>query len=342
MRALVAKTSGFAEKRPENTTLKSLKPFIENADIEQRPLKKGQVRIRVKYASVNPSDSLFMQGAYFGQAPESGAPIGFEGVGTVTEAGQGVLPKLLKGRRVAFAVTENGSGSWAEYAIADADTCVPLLPKVSDVDGASMIVNPFTALAIRDIVKQSPSNAFVYNAAASQLGKFLASVTTQANLVGIAVVRRDDQIEDLKARGVKYVLNQKDADFREQLKRVVTKEDPKMFFDAVGGQSSVEIFEGMPFHSRWLNYGLMSDDTPDLKDPSHLIFQRKTIEGFWLKDWLDKTPLWKKMLIINEAQSRFASGEWKTDISAIIPMNEVLKRLPKELAKADGKIFIQP
>ncbi len=78
MRALVAKTSGFAEKRPENTTLKSLKPFIENADIEQRPLKKGQVRIRVKYASVNPSDSLFMQGAYFGQAPESGAPIGFE------------------------------------------------------------------------------------------------------------------------------------------------------------------------------------------------------------------------------------------------------------------------
>ncbi len=342
MKALVAKTSGFAEKHPEDIALKSLKPFLEKAEIEHRPLKKGQVRIQVKYASVNPSDGLFMQGIYYGQAPETGSPVGFEGVGIITEAGPGVLPKLLKGRRVAFAVTEDGSGSWAEYAIADADTCVPLLPKVSDVDGAAMIVNPLTALAIRDIIKQSPSKAFVYNAAASQLGKFLASVTSEAGLIGIAIVRRDDQIEPLKERGVKYVLNQKDADFKEQLERIATKEDPKMFFDAVGGQSSVEIFEGMPSHSRWLNYGLMSDDTPDLKDPSHLIFQRKTIEGFWLKDWLDKTPLWKKLLIINEAQSRFSSGEWKTDVAAIIPMDEVFKRLPKELAKANGKIFIQP
>ena len=50
----------------------------------------------------------------------------------------------------------------------------------------------------------------------------------------------------------------------------------------------------------------------------------------------------EKMATIQEAQKRFASGEWKTDVSAIVPLGEAMQRLPEELAKPNGKVFIKP
>ena len=52
----------------------------------------------------------------------------------------------LIGQRVAFATGVTNWGSWADYAVADAGACIPLMPDISDTDGAAMIVNPLTAL----------------------------------------------------------------------------------------------------------------------------------------------------------------------------------------------------
>ena len=77
----------------------------------------GQVLIKMRRAAINPSDIAFVQG-FYGQERVQGRPAdGFEGVGTVVEAGPGLMGRLLKGRNVGFYVTPDGSGTWAEYAV---------------------------------------------------------------------------------------------------------------------------------------------------------------------------------------------------------------------------------
>ncbi|TIT55737.1 MAG: NADH oxidoreductase, partial [Mesorhizobium sp.] len=80
----------------------------------------------------------------------------------------------LAGKRVAFANGLSNWGAWADYAVAEAASCIPLLDTVRDEDAAAMIVNPLTALAMFDIVKQDGEKAFIMTAGASQLCKLIA------------------------------------------------------------------------------------------------------------------------------------------------------------------------
>jgi len=43
-----------------------------------------------------------------------------------------------------------------------------------------------------------------------------------------------------------------------------------------------------------------------------------------------------------EAQRRFSDGRWATDVTAVVPLEEAVARVPAELAKPNGKVFIAP
>ena len=77
-------------------------------------------------------------------------------------------------------------------------------------------------------------------------------------------------------------------------------------------------------------FGLCLSGHPN---PSRELLDLKKRRQKWLAE---------KMTAIQSAQKRFASGEWQTDVTAIIPLDEVIDRLPEELAKPNGKVFIQP
>ena len=53
-----------------------------------------------------------------------------------------------------------------------------------------------------------------------------------------------------------------------------------------------------------------------------------------------RTGILGKLEAIGQVQDRFASGRWKTDISAKVPLGQVVSDLPKALNKADGKVMI--
>jgi NADPH:quinone reductase-like Zn-dependent oxidoreductase len=45
---------------------------------------------------------------------------------------------------------------------------------------------------------------------------------------------------------------------------------------------------------------------------------------------------------VAEAQKRFSDGRWSTDVTAVVPLSEAMARVPQELAKPNGKVFIAP
>lgn len=340
MRALVCRHDGFRND-PTGFAPEGISDHVELADVPVPVPGEGQALIRMRMAAVNPSDVAFIKGVY-GQPPAKGRPAGFEGVGEVVAAGPDGEAAKYVGKRVAFATGRTGTGTWAEYAVAPVEGLIPLIPAVKDADGAAMVVNPLTALAMFDIVKASGSKAFVYSAATSQLGKLLTGLARDEGFAAIAVVRRQEAVGRLTSLGAAHVLVSDAPDFDAQLRTVCKAEKPVVFLDAVTGKLGGRVFAAMGNGARWIIYGRMDTGATGIPEPGQLIFQDKRIEGFWLTKWMrDQTPD-KRFAIVMAAQTRFATGAWTTDVTEIVPLGEAVARLPAALARPDGKVFITP
>lgn len=340
MYALTLNSGGYSNETT-GMALPDLSPYVTGHDIAVPQPKSGQVLIRTSLASINPSDVMFIKGLY-GQPRVEGHPAGFEGVGEVVASGGGFMANRLKGKRVAFVASP--SGSWAEYAVAEAATCIPLRSDVRDEDGAAMIVNPLTAYAMFDIVKQYKSKAFVMSAASSQLCKLIAGLAKDEGYRAIGIVRRDEQIAHLKELGAAHVLNSVAPGFGAELRAVLKDEKPRIFLDAVTGTVAAKIFHEMGRKSRWIVYGRLDDKSDTtLAEPGQLIFMDKHIEGFWLVKWMRETSLLRKLSVIRTVQSRFASGAWQTEVAAKIPLRDAHGKLPAALEGAnEGKVYLTP
>ncbi|HEX8418697.1 MAG TPA: NADH oxidase, partial [Sphingomonas sp.] len=107
-----------------------------------------------------PEQRLAMVAARIGES----MPVGNEGAGTVVRAGANAAHLL--DRKVGMI----GGAMYAQYRRIAARDCVPLPDGASAADGASMFVNPLTALGFVETMRLEGHKAIVHTAAASNLG----------------------------------------------------------------------------------------------------------------------------------------------------------------------------
>ncbi len=158
-------------------------------------------------------------------------PVGNEGAGTVVAAGDSPEAQALLGRRVGFA----GDGTYAEYAPAAAQVCLPLPDGASAADGASSFVNPFTALGMVETMRREGHTALVHTAAASNLGQMLNRICLADGIGLVNIVRRPEQADLLRDLGAQHVVDSSAEDFMPRLVEAVRATGATMAFDAIGG-----------------------------------------------------------------------------------------------------------
>src|SRR5712691_2067048 len=200
--------------------LRKYDPTSPQLTVEERPMPRpgpNQVLVKVAAAPINPSDLAFVAGMYATRKPLPTVP-GFEASGTVVAAGTGLLPRMWMGRRVVFAVQGDDDGTWAEFAKASAQQCLPLGNAMSLEQGSMMLVNPLTAWALIGIARRKKAEAIVQTAAGSALGRMIWRLGQWAGLTVINVVRRSEQAEELRKLGMAHVLDSSDPEFETQLK----------------------------------------------------------------------------------------------------------------------------
>ena len=339
MNALILKHDGFAPTR-EGATIETLEPFLDYGSLPVPTPGPGQVLIRIRMASVNPSDLYFIKGEY-GQPRVKGAAAGFEGVGEVVD-GRGLYASYLKGKRVAFVGGVNGSGAWAEYIVVPAATCVVVKPAMRDEDAAGHVVNPVTAWTMFDIVRKSGTKSFIFTAAFSQLGKLMAGIARDNGFAMIAIIRKESQAAHLSELGAKHVLVQSDPEFASKLAALMKSEKPRVLLDAVANQVAADIFNVMPARARWIIYGKLDTEIPSIREPGQFIFMDKKIEGYWLTKWFKHASILEKIRTLRAVQDRFISGAWKTEVVATVKLSDVMQQLPDALRLGDGKVMIVP
>ncbi len=302
----------------------------------------GEVLVRVFASPVNPSDLMFLRGMYGFKKSLPTVP-GFEGSGTVVEAGRGMMAQILKGRRVACAAADAkvAGGMWAEYVVTSAKFCMPLLKRVEIEQGATLLVNPLTAWALMDEARRGRHRAVVQTAAASALGHMIIRLGKKYSIPVINVVRRAAQVDALRAMGADYVVNSSDPGFEAALRSLCHRLGATIGFDAVSGEMSARVLTAQPQGARLIVYGALSLGAVHA-DPSSLIFESKHVEGFWLSAWLRDRGLVGQLRMARQVQGLLAS-ELKTEIQARFPLEQAAQALAQYTANMSaGKVLLVP
>lgn len=280
----------------------------------------GQVLIRMAAAPINPSDIGALAGfSYRGEHTYPFTP-GIEGSGTVVEAGAGLLPRLLNGRRVACGAQMPGDGTWAEYMVTSAPQCVPLNRNVSIEQGAMLLVNPLTALAIFEIAERGKHCVLVSTAAASALGSMLLRIGKRRAVPIIHVVRRQAQVDSIRGQGGQYVLNSSDADFAERLRTMAHRLRATLLLDAIGGNMTETLAEAAPSRSTILLYSRLSLQDSVI-DARIALSKQLRFDGWFLANWLQEKNLFQTLELSRRVQSLLAT-ELQSHVYRRLPLSQ--------------------
>jgi NADPH:quinone reductase-like Zn-dependent oxidoreductase len=312
------------------------------AEREILPLRRGQVLVRIAAAPCNPSDLLLLQGKY-GTLKTLPTVPGWEGAGTVVGSGGGILARWLCGKRVACALRDNRDGTWAEYFVADARDCIPLKREISFDQGASLIVNPFTAYALLQTARKGRHRAAVQTAAASQLGRMLLAMACDADYPLINIVRREAQADLLKSLGAQYVLNSADNGFPGELKSLCKRLGATIAFDAIAGDMTGTLVNAMPRRSVVYVYGALSEQPCRNIDPVEIVFHGKQVRGFYLGNWLRRQGMFGALRAARFIQRSLLEGRIATKTHRRLKLDEVIDGFRQYVQNmTDGKMLVTP
>ena len=314
----------------------------ESLQVTELPLPKpgpGQVLVRVTAAPINPSDLMFVRGLYGVKKPLPAVP-GFEGSGTVVAAGS--LPgRLLVGRRVGCLPTPSTNGTWAEYVVVPMGQCIPLWPRISDEQGASFFVNPFSAWALMELARRGKHKALVQSAAASTLGRMVQKLARKEKLPLVNVVRRAEQEEMLRKLGAEHVINSSEPEFEERLRLRCQELGVSLAFDAVGGAMTGQLARALVDGGTVIVYGGLSEQECRIH-PGEFIFHQKKLEGFWLADFF-KGGFGRDRVRALVDVPLLVGKDFETPVRAKLPLESVAEAL--SMASSDmtsGKVFFTP
>jgi NADPH2:quinone reductase len=232
----------------------TLRLTLEQVALE--PPAADEIIVRVEAAPINPSDlGLLLGPADIGSLRAGGTAerpalsfdvpaqrlagvrarigqslaVGNEGAGTVIAAG--AAARALEGKRVGMI----GGAMFADYRKARAREVVELPEGASAADGASMFVNPLTALGFVETMRREGHKAIVHTAAASNLGQMLQKLCIADGVALVNIVRSAEQAALLRGIGATHVLDSSDADFHERLTDAIAETGATIAFDAIGG-----------------------------------------------------------------------------------------------------------
>ena len=305
-------------------------------DVPQPEPGENQVLVRLRARSINPSDLATVRGLY-GSLPKLPATPGLEGMGEVAAVCDGVR-HLRPGQRV---IPLGVQGTWQEYILAASAQLIPVPDGVSDQTAAQFVVNPLTAwiMTIEELALK-PGEWLLQTAAGSTLGRVVLQIARLRGFKTINVVRRREQVEELKALGADEVICTTDENLNERVKEITGKAGLTKAIDAVGGKTGAAVFQALGRGGVMLVYGLLSMEPMPI-DGGRMIFTTTTIRGFWLSQWLGTAPPERQQAVTGEMLRSMAANEIVPPVEAEYPLADVLAAVEHaERPGRSGKVLL--
>lgn len=155
---------------------------VELPDPEAGP---GEVRIRVRAAAVNPTDTQLRSGARAERLKDVPPPHvpGMDVAGVLEQIGAGVVTELEVGDRVMAIVLPLGTrGGYAERVVVPAESVVRAPRGTTDVEAATLPMNGLTARLALDQLALRPGQTLAVTGAAGAVGGYAVQLGTAEGL----------------------------------------------------------------------------------------------------------------------------------------------------------------
>jgi mitochondrial enoyl-[acyl-carrier protein] reductase / trans-2-enoyl-CoA reductase len=276
----------------------------------------GEVIVKMRAAPINPADLNQIEGKYPIKAELPATP-GFEGAGTVVDAGAGVK-SLTSG---ALVILPHNTGTWRDAIAVKADELVVVPAGIKPVHAAMLKINPMTAWRLlHDYVDLASGDWLIQNAANSAAGRAVIQIARELGYKTVNVVRRPELIDELRAEGGDVVLVEGE-NLRHAVQDAIGGARIRLGLNAVGGESALRLANCLTPESTLVTYGAMS--LQPLKIPNGLlIFKDLRFRGIWINKWYDNATPAQRAEAFQDLFEMAKRGLLQTKVEKAYPLSE--------------------
>lgn len=275
-----------------------------------------EVRVRMRYAPVNPADLNFIEGNY-GRAAHPPSIPGHEGCGEVEAVG----PKVISLEKGDVVIPLLGTGCWSQHLTAAEHHFAKLPPSIDPVQGSMLRINPVTAWhLLTKHVDLEAGDWVAQNAANSGVGRALIQIAKHKGLRTINFVRRAELIPELLELGADAVFLDDDNGVA-QARALLATMPLKLAANAVGGDSAIHLMDLLAHEGMMVTYGAMSRRS--LKVPNKfLIFKNLRLHGLWITKWFEQASSAELYEVLEPLAKMIIHHELFTAVDEVIPMKD--------------------
>lgn len=320
---------------------------LELVELEDPTPGPGQVLIEVEAASVNWSDTMRRRGdAYPFPTPLPFVP-GGEVAGTVAALGPGVDGPPV-GAPVFALVGQDGSGGYAELALANAPMVIPRPDGVPAEEAAAIMVAGGTAMVLlREAARLAEGEVVLVPGAGGGVGQCaiqLARVLGAGTVIGAA--GSQDRRKAAEAAGADHAVDYTAPGWVEQV-RSIAPGGVDVALETVGGSKTSETFAALGPFGRMVVYGF-AGGTPGVLDAAdqHRLFYEpvlnQSITGFNIGAWFGLRPE-RAVAALIELIGLIAQHRVQIPIGEVLPLAEAERAHNLlESRRVTGKIILRP
>ena len=324
MKALICREYG----PPENLTVQDM------PDLEPGP---GEVVVRVRAAGVNFPDALIVQNLYQFKPTPPFSP-GGETAGEVLAVGEGVKRVKVGDRVIALTIW----GGFAEQVLAKQEQVMPMPEGLSFEVAGSLLLTYGTCLhALRDRAQLQPGQTVLVLGAAGGIGIATIELAKAMGARVIAAASTAEKLATCRAQGADEVINYREQNLRDEVKRLTGGRGVDVVMDPVGGDYAEPALRSMAWRGRYLVVGFTDGQIPRL--PLNLVLLKGcAIVGVFWGDFIQREPQ-AAQVDLRDLIEMLAKGQIKPLISGRYSLQEAPQAiLELSQRRAQGKLIVLP
>jgi NADPH:quinone reductase len=310
---------------------------LKMVDLDMPEPKGHEVLIKVTAVGVNYADTARREGQYVVKTVLPFIP-GAEIVGVVTAVGDQVT-KIAPGTRV---VTLIESGGYAEYALADARSVIPLPDQVSDQLAVSLPLQGLSAYHIlKTMGRLEEGETVLVHAAAGGVGTIAVQLAKifGAGMV-IATASTEEKLDLARELGADVGINYTEDGWVEEVLAATNGKGVDVALEMAGGEIFQQTVKCLAPFGRLVVYGAASGEHASFY-PNLLMRKNQSVIGFFLPQIMRKPELLNKSM--QELFTYLALGKLKLTVGGVFPLDDAANvHTLLQSRKTKGKLILQP
>ena len=288
----------------------------------------GQVLIRVEAAGVNRPDVLQRRGLYASPPGASDVP-GLEVAGEIAAVGEGVARWRVSDRVCALLP----GGGYAELAVADAGSCLPIPDGVDAVQAAGMPETVMTVFAnVFEAGGLKADETLLVHGATSGIGVTAIQMARAAGARVIATSRGADKAEAARALGANVAIDASAGDWAEA---VAETGGADVALDMVGAAYAAGHVRALKPGGRWVVIATQAGARAEI-DLMQVMLKRLVLTGSTLRS----RPVTEKARLARAVETAVwpwvADGRVRPPIAAVLPLAQAAEA--HRLMEAGGHV----